>query len=321
MPDVAEPPRGSLGGALESGSAYERLRHFLETQMTLSHVYQPLMIRTILAGGGAATRRQIAAAFLTADLSQLEYYEQIVKRYPTATLRRRGIVQHHRGVYRLAENMARLNEWECASLMALCDAKLADYIARRQEAIWRHRAQNFDPIPGTIRYEVLRRAMGRCEACGITNRERALQVDHIDPRSGGGGNEIENLQALCSTCNAQKLNRDRTDFHAAHDRFNLRVEGCAVCETGLSSALPSNTLALLLPGEEPSRFIVAARRHGSSYCDLIQAEVNAIRDLELQVAAAGRFNLAHRTLNDRSAREGHCMIEVVVTAPGGTEAP
>jgi hypothetical protein len=43
------------------------------------------MIKTILMGGGAATRRQIAAAFLAADLSQLEYYEEITKGYPTQT--------------------------------------------------------------------------------------------------------------------------------------------------------------------------------------------------------------------------------------------
>ncbi|MDK1389901.1 hypothetical protein QN224_31705 [Sinorhizobium sp. 8-89] len=78
-PDRQSPRVGS--------SDFERLRSFLLGVMSMSHVYQPLMIRTILAGGGAATRRQIAAAFLGADLSQLEYYEQITKGYPTQTLR------------------------------------------------------------------------------------------------------------------------------------------------------------------------------------------------------------------------------------------
>ena len=93
--------------------------------MSMSHVYQPLMIRTILAGGGAATRRQIASAFLAADLSQLEYYEQITRGYPSQTLKRHGIVDHDRGIYRLRDEAGPLNEWERASLIALCDGKVA----------------------------------------------------------------------------------------------------------------------------------------------------------------------------------------------------
>jgi ATP adenylyltransferase len=59
--------------------------------MRMSHVYKQLMIRTILAGGGTAMRRRIAASFLAADVSQLEYYEQITESYPTQTLRPHGM--------------------------------------------------------------------------------------------------------------------------------------------------------------------------------------------------------------------------------------
>lgn len=40
-----------------------------------------------------------------------------------------------------------------------------------------------------------------CRSCGSTED---LTVDHILPRSRGGGNERENLQALCRTCNSSK---------------------------------------------------------------------------------------------------------------------
>jgi hypothetical protein len=61
---------------------FERLKEFLLSQMRLSHVYQPLMIRTLLERGGTASRRDIAKALLAEDQSQLEYYEEITQRMP-----------------------------------------------------------------------------------------------------------------------------------------------------------------------------------------------------------------------------------------------
>jgi predicted ATP-dependent Lon-type protease len=59
--------------------AYERVRLFLLTQMRMSHVYQPLMIRRLLLSGGEASRRAIAEEILSRDPTQLEYYELIVR--------------------------------------------------------------------------------------------------------------------------------------------------------------------------------------------------------------------------------------------------
>src|SRR4029453_11780871 len=74
---------------------FDLLRRFLESQMRMSHIYQPLMLRTILQGGGTATARQIAAAFLAEDESQLEYYEAITNRMPGKVLRRHGVVERN----------------------------------------------------------------------------------------------------------------------------------------------------------------------------------------------------------------------------------
>lgn len=46
--------------------------------------------------------------------------------------------------------------------------------------------------------EVRRRAANRCELC---NSVHALEVDHIKPRSQGGGSTLENLRLLCRACN------------------------------------------------------------------------------------------------------------------------
>ena len=50
------------------------------------------------------------------------------------------------------------------------------------------------------RLRVLKRDSYICQYCG----EDATQVDHVIPRSRGGGHELENLLACCAMCNTLK---------------------------------------------------------------------------------------------------------------------
>jgi len=43
----------------------------------------------------------------------------------------------------------------------------------------------------------------RCVICGNDDR-KALTLDHIRPKSKGGGNDLKNLQTLCRDCNGLK---------------------------------------------------------------------------------------------------------------------
>ncbi len=58
---------------------FQSLVRFIEHEMRMSHIYQPVMLRELLASGGRASTRQIARALLAEDRSQIEYYEQITK--------------------------------------------------------------------------------------------------------------------------------------------------------------------------------------------------------------------------------------------------
>ena len=50
---------------------------------------------------------------------------------------------------------------------------------------------------------------GRCNGCRSEFPFRVLQVDHIIPPCGGGQDNIENLQMLCSHCNRVKGDRPK----------------------------------------------------------------------------------------------------------------
>jgi len=193
--------------------AFDTLKSFLENRMSMSHIYQPLMLRTILAQGGHASVHEIAEAFLMEDESQVEYYEYIVTRWPDATLRRKhGLVTKVGDRYELTVEFNCLTEQESQQLIDVCERKLQEYKTRRGRAIWHHREYGLGRIPGKLRYEVLRRARGRCQLCGIPKEERFLEVDHIRPRRAGGATELGNLQALCWRCNSAKGAGDDTDF-------------------------------------------------------------------------------------------------------------
>ena len=60
-------------------STSQHLRDFIQKQMRMSHIYQPVMIRELLERGGEANIRDIAAAFLARDESQLEYYADLLR--------------------------------------------------------------------------------------------------------------------------------------------------------------------------------------------------------------------------------------------------
>lgn len=59
-------------------------------------------------------------------------------------------------------------------------------------------------IRPSLKKVIFERDMYRCVNCGT---HKSLCIDHIIPVSRGGGNEIKNLQTLCSTCNRDKSDK------------------------------------------------------------------------------------------------------------------
>lgn len=66
----------------------------------------------------------------------------------------------------------------------------------------------------SIRFEVFKRDSFTCQYCGAKAPEAVLHVDHINPVSNGGDNEIINLVTACQGCNLGKSDRLLDDSSA-----------------------------------------------------------------------------------------------------------
>jgi ATP adenylyltransferase len=255
---------------------FEDLLRFIECDMRMSHVYQPVMLRALLMEGGKANRSSIARELLNEDRSQLEYYSEITRDMVGKVLANRGIVKREGQTYQLLGHESFTAE-QIQQLTAACERKLAEYIERRGQAIWNHRRSSSGYVSGTLRYEVLKRAKFRCELCGVSAEERALEVDHIVPRHHGGRNEIINLQALCYSHNAMKRDKDNTDFRAVRAAYEHREINCPFCNIE-GRTMIENRLALALRDAYPvtlGHALIVPRRHTHDYFDLGLPEVRA----------------------------------------------
>lgn len=58
---------------------FDELKDFLISKMRMSHIYQPLLIRSLIESGGTSTIRQMAITFLAQDENQIVNYEDILK--------------------------------------------------------------------------------------------------------------------------------------------------------------------------------------------------------------------------------------------------
>ncbi len=171
---------------------------------------------------------------------------------------------------------------EIDELVAACDAKIAEYIERRGGNIWQHRSNASGYVPGSVRYNVLKRAGYRCELCGASAENAALHVDHIIPRNKGGQDDPSNFQALCVTCNTNKRDRDDTDFRGIASKYQERETGCLFCEIPQGRVIAENELCYAIRDQFPVtelHTLIIPKRHVPDYFGLYQPELNAIQQL------------------------------------------
>jgi len=311
---------------------YLKIKNYISKKMSMSHIYQPLMLIELIKGNGKATGKNIAKSFLSYDETQINYYQKI-----TSTMPFKYLSKHLNEIKKNKENYFfedfDLNENQRLELIELCNKKLKEYIKKRGiKKIFSHRTLASGIISGSVRYKVLLRAKNRCESCGISSSKKALEVDHIIPRSKGGKDELSNFQALCYTCNSQKSNKDDTNFKKILESYNDRKRGCIFCNIPKNKIIKSNELAVVIKDNYPvtnHHSLIIPKRHCSDYFDLYQPEINAISQLinETKIELLKKdksikgFNIGNNTGEVAGQTIFHCHIHLIPRRKNDVENP
>jgi diadenosine tetraphosphate (Ap4A) HIT family hydrolase/5-methylcytosine-specific restriction endonuclease McrA len=307
---------------------YQELVDFLEHKMSMSHVYQPLLVRALVDAGGVATVRQLAQVFLAQDESQLLYYEKRIKEMPLKVLKRHEVITSDGQLVSLSAKQLTLQQK--AHIRMVCEQKLQSFVQKRGISIWDYRLLDEEPIPDSLRFLVLKAAGARCQLCGITAKERPLDVDHIIPRSRGGKTELANLQALCSKCNRSKRNQDDTDFRLPQPDSD---PDCAFCGSEfMSKAVERNGSVLAIMDKypvTPGHLLVIPIRHTPDWFSMTQGERldadQLIRVLQARIRAedkrVGGFNIGSNCGDVAGQTVAHAHIHLVPRRNGDIADP
>jgi len=308
---------------------FEELRNFLASKMKMSHIYQPLLIKTLIESGGVSTIRQLATAFLSNDESQIMFYEKRLKEMPIKVLSKHGIISRDGELVSL--NIKKLTLEQKAEIKKPCEQKIQEYIASRGLKIWDYSLLADTLTDDIIRFRLLTEAKGRCALCGATKDERPLDIDHIIPRSKGGKTEYENLQVLCSKCNRTKRDKDDGDYRKlVQDKYQA---GCAFCKKSKDDEiiLENEYAFAVLDGYPVSEghTLIIPKRHFSDYFEITEKEYIAVHDLirvrrkqllENDKTIFG-FNVGANSGEVAGQTIWHCHIHLIPRRKGDTPNP
>jgi ATP adenylyltransferase len=320
---------------MEKPLSFADLESYIRDTMRMSHIYQPVMLRVLLEQGGHANIEDIAKSLLSYDRSQVEYYEIRTKNMVGKVLTQNGVVEPIKDGRRITGYRLKadaLADQEIAALKQLCDDRLAAYLDKWGDGIWGHRGVADGYVPGSVRYEVLKRAKYRCELCGAHEDQAALHIDHIVPRARGGSDDISNFQALCVTCNTNKRDGDDTNFRGVLASYGHRAEGCIFCGIEPDRVVAESELCYAIRDGfpvTPLHTLVIPKRHVADYFELYQPELNAIHKmLEEQSAKIMRqdqtvtgFNLGINAGADAGQTIFHVHVHLIPRRKGDVAEP
>ena len=304
---------------------FKELQDFINNKMRMSHIYQPLLIKTLVEAEGVATTRKLALEFLKMDESQIQYYERVVKKMPVPVLIKHNIIKKIDN--QISLNIKKLNFDQRQKLISLCESKLNEFLENRGLKLWDYRLID-NPVPDSLRYRVLKKSKHRCELCGATKYDRPLDVDHIIPISKGGKSDESNLQVLCSKCNRSKGNKDNTDFRSTE--FSDRVKDCPFCGKVKEVARNNSVFAIKdnFPVTEGHHLIIPYR-HAEDYFSMTKIEkddatklIQVIKNkLELKDSSISGYNVGMNSGKSAGQTVMHAHMHLIPRRDGDTKKP
>ena len=304
---------------------FKELQDFIENKMRLSHIYQPLLIKTLVESEGFSTARKLALELLKMDESQIRYYERVVKTMPVRVLLRHGVIKKKDNQIELTTRKLTFKQRQ--KLITLCDSKLNEFREKRGLKLWNYRLID-NPVPDSLRYKVLKKSKQRCELCGATKNDRPLDVDHIIPRSKGGKSDESNLQVLCSKCNRSKSNKDDTDFR--NIEFEDKVKGCPFC--GNVKKVMTNNSVFAMKDNYPvtdGHHLIIPFRHTENFFSMTDVERDdankLLRVLKNKLEAADStitgFNIGMNSGESAGQTVMHSHIHLIPRRDGDNKKP
>ena len=304
---------------------FKELQDFIENKMRMSHIYQPLLIKTLVEAEGITTTRKLALEFLKMDESQIQYYERVVKTMPVKVLLNHNVIKKNDNQVTL--NTRKLNFNQRQKLISLCESKLNEFLESRGLKLWDYRLID-NPVPDSLRYRVLKKSKHRCELCGATKYDRPLDVDHIIPRSKGGKSDESNLQVLCSKCNRSKSNKDDTDFRETE--FLDKEKGCLFCEKVKQVAKHKSVFAiqdnypvtkghhLIIPFRHTENYFSMTKTERDDAADLIRVLKNKLESSDKSITG---FNIGMNSGESAGQTVMHSHIHLIPRRDGDTKKP
>ena len=118
-----------------SEMTFSDLKDFLINRMRMSHIYQPVMLMTLLKNGGVASVESLAKDLLINDQSQMEHYDNVTKNMVGRILTKNNVVKRDGNSFNLLDYET-FNEKERNWLINICQNKLFEYIELDENLYW-----------------------------------------------------------------------------------------------------------------------------------------------------------------------------------------
>ena len=219
----------------------DELFDFLNNKMSMTANYQPVIIRELLKRSGTASVDELLKSLMIEDQLLIIKWRKILMNWPKKTLSNRKIVAYNKTKKEFELLVQLSDQQRIDELIKICTKKIMSFdtpVIRREAA---------------LRFQLLERAHGRCQACGISSFKCPLDIDHIVPRAEAERkrgiwhgkvpnrkralidiDDIENLQVLCEKCNRGK--RDQGKFHDFRpSKISLIESGSAMVEAVMNA--------------------------------------------------------------------------------------